>query len=1040
MMKQVKFTMPLRMLAVICGLILSVSAYAQQITVQGNVKDGTGEPIIGATIRVEGVQGGTVTDLDGNFVLKANQGATITVSYIGYQTAKVAAAPNLQIVLKDEVAKSLNEVVVIGYGVAKKSDLTGSVTALRPDSKNKGVVVNPQDMLEGKVAGVNITSDGGTPGGKSNIRIRGGSSLNASNDPLIVVDNVPLDNNGVKGVANILSTINPQDIESFNVLKDASATAIYGSRGSNGVIIITTKKGHKGGVKVSYNGSMTLGWKKGTVDVLDGNEFRQLIKDKWGEDSNAYAALGTANTDWQDLIYRTSISHDHGVTVSGSAGAYLPYRVSVGYTDQQGILKTSDFKRVTGSVTLSPSLLDNHLNINLNGKGMYAHSQFANTDAVGAAINMDPTQDPYSYTSRWYTDANFHNNGDGTANIYAGSLQQTHSNLGGYFEWLKAGSYNDPTWPFTWNELSTKNPLAVLNERQDIANSREFIGSADIDYKVHGFEDLRLHATLGADVAKGKQVTVNTPAYPDNTYNYYGYHGSESILKRNLSLSAYAQYYHDFNDKAKNHFDLMGGYEWQHFWKGTDSNSRGYYQQTNNDESLRGTAYNEIYYQARTENYLVSFFGRANWSLMDRYYVTATVRDDGSSRFQDHWSVFPSFAFMWKINEEKKFKEINWLSDLKLRLGWGQTGQQDVNNDYAWIPTYTKNKDNRSLYPADGDGTMYRPDNYTPKLKWETTTTYNIGVDWGIIDQRLTGSVDWYYRKTEDLLNYAPTKALSAFRNQAWQNIGSLRNMGVETSISWKAIRSKDWYWTLDYNFTYNSNKITDLSGVTSDGSPVANTSIKIGTDKSLEYQQVGQPMNSFWVFQQVYDKNGKAIEGAVVDRNGDGQITNEDRYYYKSPAAPVLMGFASRLEYKNWDFSFSLRASLGNYVYDAVSQGFHNVSKNALWSSTNFLTNKTATAVADNWQTDNVAAILSDRWIHNASFLKCDNITLGYSFQDLFKTAHYKGIGGRAYVTASNVFTITNYDGLDPEVFNGYDNNVYPRPFSLIVGLNLNF
>ncbi len=1040
MMKQVKFTMPLRMLAVICGLILSVSAYAQQITVQGNVKDGTGEPIIGATIRVEGVQGGTVTDLDGNFVLKANQGATITVSYIGYQTAKVAAAPNLQIVLKDEVAKSLNEVVVIGYGVAKKSDLTGSVTALRPDSKNKGVVVNPQDMLEGKVAGVNITSDGGTPGGKSNIRIRGGSSLNASNDPLIVVDNVPLDNNGVKGVANILSTINPQDIESFNVLKDASATAIYGSRGSNGVIIITTKKGHKGGVKVSYNGSMTLGWKKGTVDVLDGNEFRQLIKDKWGEDSNAYAALGTANTNWQDLIYRTSISHDHGVTVSGSAGAYLPYRVSVGYTDQQGILKTSDFKRVTGSVTLSPSLLDNHLNINLNGKGMYAHSQFANTDAVGAAINMDPTQDPYSYTSRWYTDANFHNNGDGTANIYAGSLQQTHSNLGGYFEWLKAGSYNDPTWPFTWNELSTKNPLAVLNERQDIANSREFIGSADIDYKVHGFEDLRLHATLGADVAKGKQVTVNTPAYPDNTYNYYGYHGSESILKRNLSLSAYAQYYHDFNDKAKNHFDLMGGYEWQHFWKGTDSNSRGYYQQTNNDESLRGTAYNEIYYQARTENYLVSFFGRANWSLMDRYYVTATVRDDGSSRFQDHWSVFPSFAFMWKINEEKKFKEINWLSDLKLRLGWGQTGQQDVNNDYAWIPTYTKNKDNRSLYPADGDGTMYRPDNYTPKLKWETTTTYNIGVDWGIIDQRLTGSVDWYYRKTEDLLNYAPTKALSAFRNQAWQNIGSLRNMGVETSISWKAIRSKDWYWTLDYNFTYNSNKITDLSGVTSDGSPVANTSIKIGTDKYLEYQQVGQPMNSFWVFQQVYDKNGKAIEGAVVDRNGDGQITNEDRYYYKSPAAPVLMGFASRLEYKNWDFSFSLRASLGNYVYDAVSQGFHNVSKNALWSSTNFLTNKTATAVADNWQTDNVAAILSDRWIHNASFLKCDNITLGYSFQDLFKTAHYKGIGGRAYVTASNVFTITNYDGLDPEVFNGYDNNVYPRPFSLIVGLNLNF
>ena len=1038
MMKQVKIKMPRRMLTLTGGLLLAASSWAQTGVIKGQVKDASGEPVMGATIQAGGKTVG-ITDMDGNYQVKVAPGTKLTITYLGMAPQTVDASDNAVITLHDDT-KALNEVVVIGYGVAKKSDLTGSVAALRPDSKNKGVVVNPQDLLEGKVAGVSVTSDGGTPGGGSTIRIRGGSSLNASNDPLIVVDNVPLDNNGVKGVSNILSTINPQDIESFNVLKDASATAIYGSRGSNGVIIITTKKGHKGGVKVSYNGSMTLGWKKKTVDVLDGDEFRQLIKDKWGENSNAYAALGTANTDWQDLIYRTSISQDHGVTVSGSAGDFLPYRVSVGYTDEQGILKTSDFKRVTGSVTLSPSLLDNHLNINVNAKGMYAHSRFANTDAVGAAINMDPTQDPYKYTSRWYTDAAFHNNADGTANLYAGALPQTLTNMGGYFEWLKAGNYGDSTWPFTWNELSTKNPLAVLNERNDVANSREFIGSADIDYKVHGFEDLRLHATLGADVAKGKQVTVNSPAYPDNTYNYYGYHGSESILKRNLSLSAYAQYYHDFNDKAKNHFDIMGGYEYQHFWKGTDDDYRGYYANTNNDESLRGKAYNETYKWYRTENYLVSFFGRANWSLMDRYYVTATVRDDGSSRFQDHWSVFPSFAFMWKMKEENNLKDIKWLSDLKLRLGWGQTGQQDVNNDYAWIPTYTKNSDNRSLYPADGDGTLYRPDNYTPKLKWETTTTYNIGVDWGVLDQRLTGSVDWYYRKTEDLLNYAPTKALSAFRNQAWQNIGSLRNMGVESTISWKVIRAKDWYWTLDYNFTYNSNKILDLSGVTSDGAPVANTGIKIGTDKYLEYQQVGHPMNSFWVFQQAYDKNGKAIEGAVVDRNGDGQITNDDRYYYKSPAAPVTMGLASRLEYKNWDFSFSLRANLGNYVYDAVSQGFHNVTPNALWASTNFLTNKTASAVEDNWATDDVSAILSDRWIHNASFLKCDNITLGYSFENLFKCAKYHGIGGRVYVTASNVFTITNYDGIDPEVFNGYDNNVYPRPFSLIVGLNLNF
>ncbi|MBF1075001.1 MAG: TonB-dependent receptor plug domain-containing protein, partial [Prevotellaceae bacterium] len=430
------------------------------------------------------------------------------------------------------------------------------------------------DMLAGKVAGVNITSEGGTPGGKSNIRIRGGSSLNASNDPLIVIDNVPIDNTGVKGVANILSTINPQDIESFNVLKDASATAIYGSRGSNGVIIITTKKGHKGGVKVSYNGSMTVSMKKNTVDVLDGDGFRALVKDKWGENSTAYSALGTANTNWQDLIYRTALSQDHGVTVSGAVGNTLPYRVSVGYTDQQGILKTSDFKRVTASLNLSPSLLDNHLNINLNAKGMYAHSRFAEGGAVGAAVNMDPTQSPYAYTSRFHTVKTIDAQGNKSFGYYA---DQTLKNFNGYFTWPKAGNYSDTNWPYTYNELATANPLALLNEKKDIANSREFIGSADFDYKVHGFEDLRLHATLGADIAKGKQTTDLTPAYQSNVDSYYGKHGYESILKRNLSLSTYAQYYHDFNDAAKNHFDIMLGYEYQHFWNSKNNNYWGFY-------------------------------------------------------------------------------------------------------------------------------------------------------------------------------------------------------------------------------------------------------------------------------------------------------------------------------------------------------------------------------------------------------------------------------------------------------------------------------
>ena len=423
---------------------------------------------------------------------------------------------------------------------------------------------------------------------------------------------------------------------------------------------------------------------------------------------------------------------------------------------------------------------------------------------------------------------------------------------------------------------------------------------------------------------------------------------------------------------------------------------------------------------------------------MDRYYITATVRDDGSSRFKDHWSVFPSFAFAWKVNQENWLKPASWLSDLKLRLGWGKTGQQDVKSDYAWIPTYSINTGTDSFYPLVGDGTLYRPNNFTPDLKWETTTTYNVGIDWGIMDQRLSGTLDWYYRKTTDLLNYAPVMVLSSFRNQAWQNIGDLSNTGFEATVSWKAIQTKDWFWTLDYNLTYNKNKITNLSGVSSDGSPVPNTDIKIGTDKNLEYNQVGHPANSFYVYQQVYDKNGNPIEGAVVDRNRDGKITDADRYFYKSPAAPVIMGLSSRLEYKRWDLGFGLRASIGNYVYNGVAQSFKNVSANGIWSQSR-LVNTTSAAVARGFITDDTKNTVTDYWVKNASFLKCDNITLGYSF-NLFKTGSYKGINGRLYATASNVFTITKYDGLDPEVYNGYDDNMYPRAFSMIFGVNLNF
>ena len=1031
-MKQVKIKLPLRALTLASGLLLTVSSFAQTNAVKGHVKDASGEPIMGATITVNGKAVG-ITDMDGNFSVDAAPGAKITFTYLGMTPQTVKASSNMNITLEDD-SKALNEVVVIGYGVAKKSDLTGSVTAIKPDSKNKGVVVNAQDMLTGKVAGVNITSNDGTPGGGAKIRVRGGSSLNASNDPLIVIDGLAMDNDGVKGLSNLLSVVNPQDIESFSVLKDASATAIYGSRGSNGVIIITTKKGRKGQKPtVSYSGSITISEKKNTIDVLNADEFRATVEKLYGKDSEAYSALGTANTNWQDLIYRTAISHDHNITVSGAAKS-LPYRVSVGYTDQQGIVKTSDFKRATASLNLNPSFFQDHLTLNLNAKGMYARTLYTDGSVVSAAVRMDPTQDPYNFTSEYHKNQLRDKDGNSL-------LDQTLKNYGGYFQWSKKAEYGDNTWPFTYDSTTQMpNPLSLLDQGSQIAHSRSFIGSADIDYKVHGFEDLRLHATLGADISKGRQ----SQSFATSCTNalYYGSYGGEEILKRNLSLSAYAQYYKDFN--KIHHFDIMAGYEWQHFWRSKNNDYVGYYPETNNDASLAGTERPHTPYSEKSESYLVSFFGRANYTLLDRYFLTATVRDDGSSRFKEHWAWFPSFAFAWKANEEAFLKNANWLSDLKLRLSYGKTGQQAGSiGDYEWIPSYSISTGTNGFYPVTGTGELYRPNNYRPDLKWETTSTYNVGLDWGIMDQRLSGSVDWYYRKTTDLLNYAPLSSMAGYKNQAWQNIGSLKNTGVEAAITWRAIQTKDWFWTMTYNFTYNKNEITDLNGVSENGAPVVNTNIKVGDGSGayLQANQVGYAMNSYYVYQQVYDKNGNPIENCVVDRNGDGKINESDKYLYKSPAAPVTMGFSSRLEYKNWDFGFSLRASIGNYVYNNVEQSMSNMNTGEWFSnSLKYFSNRMKSTVERNWQTYEITSKLSDYYVKNASFLKCDNITLGYSFNNLFKSSGWHGLSGRAYATASNVFTITNYDGLDPEVGDGNDNNLYPRPFSVVVGLSLNF
>ena len=1016
-MKQVNIKIPFRMLVLLLGLFLSVGAFAQ-IDVKGYVKDAQGEPVIGATVRVVGTQTATVTDFDGNFALKANQGADISISYVGYQTKTVKAAPSLEITLEEDAAV-LENVVVIGYGRAKKNDLTGSVTAIKPDEMNHGLITSAQDALQGKVAGVNITNGGGEPGGGATIRIRGGSSLNASNDPLIVIDGLAMDNYGMQGASNPLSLVNPNDIESFTVLKDASATAIYGSRGSNGVIIITTKKGRSGQApKVSYSGNVSYSVKKKTLNVLDGDEYRAFIKSYYGADSEAAALLGNENTNWQDEIFHAAVSSDHNVTVQGGL-KNMPYRLSVGYTDQNGILKTSNFQRTTASVTLNPSLLDDHLKFNINGKFMYSHNRYANEAAIGDATRMDPTQPIYSSDAKY-------------------------SNYHGYWQWLDSGaSLKDPSYPTLWDRNTVANPMSRLMEKNDRANSYDYMGNVEADYQIHGFEDLRLHANASGDWANGRQDTDYANWGPSNFY--YGNSGYSYEKKYNMTFSAYAQYYKDF--LKTQHFDIMGGYEWSHTKYQGDSYYAGLYPTTTQQvityddgttEPAAGKEYNGKTSIWKSESYLVSFFGRANYIAFDRYMITATVRRDGSSRFKEHWATFPSVALGWKINEEAFLKNVNWLDELKLRLGWGKTGQQDGIGDYNYFATYNVNTTNvDGRYPIVGlndEGLLYRPDAYNADLKWETTTTSNIGLDFSFFRNRVSGSVDYYYRKTTDLINDATVSAGSNFRNQVRSNIGSLKNSGIEAALTVRPVQSKNWQWEVTANFTYNKNEITELTG---DADIVLTGGISAGTGNQCQAHAVGYPHHSFYVYQQVYDANGIPLEGVYVDRNGDGAITSSDRYFYKSPDAPYTAGLSSRLQYKSWDLGFGLRASFDNYVYWDKEAGYSNVSKR-YDSSFSYLQNVIPGAVERNWSTYDHA--LSDYFVHNASFLKCDNITLGYSFENLFKGGNYNGLAGRIYASATNVFTITKYDGIDPEVSGGIDNNMYPRPLTIQVGLNLNF
>ena len=1017
-MKQVKIKLPLRMLTLAGGLLLTASSFAQSNAIKGQVKDASGEPVMGATITVNGKAVG-ITDMDGNFTVDAAPGTKLTFTYLGMTPKTVQASKNMIITMIDD-SKSLNEVVVIGYGRAKKNDLTGSVTAIKPDEMSKGITSSASDMLVGKIAGVDVQTAGGQPGSGAQIRIRGGASLNASNDPLYVIDGLAIDNNTNKGMSNVLAMINPNDIESFTVLKDASATAIYGSRASNGVIIITTKKGRAGQrPTVTYNGDITISTIQKKYEVMNASEYKQALT-SLGVDTNG---LGTADTDWQDEIFRTSVSTKHSLSIQGGLKD-MPYRIGFGFEDNNGILKTTWMKRFNTSVNLAPSFLDKHLNFNFTAKYGFEKDRYAKVgDAIGNALQMDPTQ-PVRVNDEKY------------------------NTVGGYFQYLqpKNDKITDPNWANIAATQVNQNPVAVLDNYKCIAKTHDISSNLEVDYKIHGFEDLHLHAAIGAQYTDGRQnEDISKYSFSNN---YFGYYGTSHAYKYNIEGKAFAEYAHKF---GVHDIDIMAGAEQSHFHRTSYNFGSGIdeYLRDTNPQLVNGewNYVNNPTYQANTmwksHNSLVSYFGRLNYNLLDRYLLTATFRADGSSRFRKgkKWGYFPAAAFAWKINNEPFMKNVTWIDELKLRLGWGMTGQQNGIDDFYYAPVYTIS-DTYAQYPfGDKYFITMRPGAYNPDLTWEKTTTYNGGLDFTALNGRFGFNVDGYYRKTTDLLSSVAIAGGTNFSDKLLKNVGSLENYGVELAFNVKPIVTKDFVWDVTYNVGWNHNEITELEAGLQDWIQVESSKVSRGNNYKIQANKVGEPLNSFYVYQQVYDENGKPIEGLFVDRNGDGKIDSKDKYCYKSPAPDVIMGFTTKFIYKNWDFSAAFHASIGNYVYYDFLNSKAELAK--LHNDVGAYNNTTAEAVklgfwgdARTFQETNG----SDYFVRNASYLKCSNMTLGYSFPALIKAGAEKICSGRIFFTVQNPFIITKYKGIDPEVSSGIDSNPYPRPISFQLGLNLNF
>lgn len=1016
------------------GLLFSVGLNAQTITVSGVVSDPSGEPLIGASILAQGTTVGTSTNIDGEYTINVAPDATLVVSYVGYDTQNVPVDGRTSInVTMQENSVMLNEVVAIGYGTVKKSDATGSVAVIKPDEIEAGLATSVQDMLVGQTPGVVVTQAGGPEGGGT-IRIRGGSSLNASNDPLIVVDGVPLSNAGMGGLGNSLGMISPENIESMTILKDASATAIYGSRASNGVIIITTKKGKSGKPTVNFAANLYVNTARKTWKVLDANQFRSLLESR-GMDA-ALAATGDANTDWQDEVLRTTVSSDYSLSVGGTAG-WLPYHAEISYTNNNGIIKTSKMDRVTMGFNLSPKFFDNHLSVNANVKGYYIRNNFGDAGALSSAISFDPTHPVRSNEP-----------------IVSGNsgFQYLYN---GYYEVHNNGTLNDN---------AALNPMGLLEQRDNHANVYRSNGNLQLDYSLHFLPDLHLNLNLGYDVMKSNLVdnwAANSATAYKNHEHYGGaYNFDQYQFRSNTLLNFYLNYKKEVESIYSN-FDVTAGYDWQRFYNdghytGANGNSGyrvspglntpTYLGKNEAGQQTYGVTINESTIPLLGQNFqndgvspdgdyhwadryqLLSFFGRLNYTFKDRYLLTVTVRGDATSRFakDKRWGVFPAVALGWKINQEAWMQgAAGWLSDLKLRLGWGKTGQQEIGETINYMALYAIASPSVS-YPNGTNG-WYLPvyaRGYNPDLTWETTTSWNAGLDFGFLNNRITGSIEYYKRKTTDLLAYVAVPAGSSTTNMLNRNIGSLENYGVEFNIAAKPIVTNDFTWTLSYNVGWNHNEITEL---TTSASQLKTGGISGGNGNTVQIHAEGHPASSFYLFQQVYDESGAPLEGVYVDQNGDGQIDDSDKIINKSPDPKVTMTFGSQFRYKKWDLGFNIRASIGNYVYNNV------LSTKAVY---NDLFTYGLNNVVENDYYFEQPRYMSDYYLRNASFVRCDNITLGYTWDNLLNDK----LRLRLFGAVQNPFVITKYKGVDPEVFGGIDNSVYPRATTYSLGLVATF